>query len=648
MSVINSKRGNFGIASMIFLSSLIAATMAYGETRTFNGESDLKGLDIEGGVVLDASKAHDIESGSSLKVPNGGRVKWVLRNETGMGKVSMLIFEDGAAAKKPKDYGAGALWGIGQTDGTVIAVGAIYAPYLNGAETYAVGSFNPANNGKPWQNVQYLGIKRKPGWHMWTFEFTEASGLQISYDGANVNAKNQCFNWMKTPMRGFDRIMFLGDSTDAGQTLWIDDVNVTLDAGKALDPMWPPPPPKDLTVFTPSGEGNSSPYAVWKKWPGQDPSYFPIAVWLQDPKLASKYKEAGMNLYIGLWKGPTEEQLEQLRAAGMPVICDQNEVGMKHIDDPIIVGWMHGDEPDNAQPFKTYWNEDVEKIKAAWPEIEAFKKLGPGNPYKGYGPPVPPKTIIEDYARLKKNDPSRPVLINLGQGVAWEGWGGRGERTGKLEDYPEYIKGGDVITYDIYPAVHNTDGIAGSLWYQARGVRRLVEWTGGKKPVWNCMECTRISNPGVKPTPEQVRAEVWMSIIHGSRGLIWFVHQFNPSFNAKALLDDPEMLAAVTKINLQVKELAPVINSNAPANSAKVISSNENFPVHIMTKKHNGATYIFAVSMYKRDTNATFSIDGLTGANSAEVLGENRTIPVKDGMFKDDFTGYAVHIYKIR
>jgi hypothetical protein len=637
----NSKRGNFGIASLIFLSGLIAATMAYGETRTFNGEADLTGLELEGGAVLDASKAHDIESGSALKIPTGGKVKWLLRSATGMGKVSILVFEDGAAAKKPKESGAGALWGLGQPDGTIIAVGAIYAPYLSGAETYAVGSFNPASNGKPWQNVQYLGIKRKPGWHMWTFEFTEANGLQISYDGVNVNAKNQCFNWMKTNMRGFDRIMFFGDATDAGQTLWIDDVNVTLDTGKALDPLWPPPPPKELAVFIPPIERNYAPYAAWKKWPGQDPSYFPIAVWLQDPKLASKYKEAGMNLYIGLWKGPTEEQLEQLRAAGMPVICDQNEVAMKHLDDPIIVGWMHGDEPDNAQSFETVWKNDVKLIDAAWPEYA-------GRTWKGYGPPLAPKTIIEEYAKIKKNDPTRPVLLNLGQGVAWEGWGGRGLRSGKLEDYPEYVKGGDVITFDIYPAVHNTEGVAGNLWYQARGIRRLLEWTGGEKTVWNCMECTRISNPGVKPTPDQVRSEVWMSIIHGSRGLIWFVHQFKPSFNAKALLDDPEMLAAVTKINNNVRELAPVINSASPSNSAKVASSNENVPVHIMTKQHDGATYIFAVSMYKRDTNATFSIDGLTGANSAEVLGENRTIPVKDGMFKDDFTGYAAHIYKVR
>ena len=52
-----------------------------------------------------------------------------------------------------------------------------------------------------------------------------------------------------------------------------------------------------------------------------------------------------------------------------------------------------------------------------------------------------------------------------------------------------------------------------------------------------------------------------MSLVHGSRGLIYFVHQFKPKFNEHALLDDPEMLAAVTAINRQIRELAPVLNS---------------------------------------------------------------------------------------
>ena len=80
-----------------------------------------------------------------------------------------------------------------------------------------------------------------------------------------------------------------------------------------------------------------------------DPNFFPLAVWLQSPANAAKFREAGVNLYVGLWEGPTEEQLAELKKQKMRVICEQNAVALKHKDDPTIVGWMHGDEPDNAR-----------------------------------------------------------------------------------------------------------------------------------------------------------------------------------------------------------------------------------------------------------------------------------------------------------
>lgn len=349
------------------------------------------------------------------------------------------------------------------------------------------------------------------------------------------------------------------------------------------------------------------------------PDYFPIAVWLQPPARAAQYKKAGINLYVGLWRGPTEEQLATLRQAGLRVICDQNEVGLKHRDDPVIAGWMHGDEPDNAQ------------------------SLGSG---RGYGPPIPPEKIIASYQRIRERDPSRPVLLNLGQGVAWDDWHGRGVRTRHPEDYLEYVKGADIVSFDIYPVTHDRPAVSSNLWYVARGVERLVAWTEGRKPVWNCIECTRISHPTAKPTPHQVRAEVWMSLIHGSRGLIYFVHEWQPRFNESALLDDPDMLAAVTAINRQIHELAPVLNSPSLPGVVRVTSTNPEAPVAMMTKRQGDAVYIVAVAMRDGTTRARFELGDHHGTR-VEVLGEGRTIKAEAGVFEDGFRGWDVHLYRI-
>ncbi|NQT87386.1 hypothetical protein HQ560_11515, partial [bacterium] len=358
-----------------------------------------------------------------------------------------------------------------------------------------------------------------------------------------------------------------------------------------------------LAALARSGE---SPYAKWSHGPKVG---FPIAVWLQDTRLAPRYKAAGINLYIGLWKGPTEKQLADLTKAGMPVICDQNAVGLAHKDDAIIVGWMHGDEPDNAQ------------------------SLGKG---KGYGPPVLPAKIVADYKKIAAADPTRPVILNLGQGVAWDNWVGRGTRTRHPEDYAEYVKGCDVVSFDIYPVASARKEVHGNLWYVPYGVERLKKWAA-PRPVWNCIECTYIQAT-TKATPHQVRAEVWMSLIHGSRGLIYFVHEWKPKFNAKALLDDAEMLKAVTAINKQVQALAPVLDAEALE-----VAVTSTVPVAAIARKHEGATYVFAVGMKKGATRAVFQIAGLAG--QAEVIGEGRTVPVRDGRIEDDFAEWDAHLY---
>ena len=48
---------------------------------------------------------------------------------------------------------------------------------------------------------------------------------------------------------------------------------------------------------------------TWSNGLPTDPGFFPIGVWLQPPSRAQAYRDAGINLYVGLWKGPTEEQL---------------------------------------------------------------------------------------------------------------------------------------------------------------------------------------------------------------------------------------------------------------------------------------------------------------------------------------------------
>lgn len=372
-----------------------------------------------------------------------------------------------------------------------------------------------------------------------------------------------------------------------------------------------------LALFPALGQ---EPEPPWIRGLPGSPDEFPIGVWLQPPSRAAAYRAAGFNLYVGLWQGPTEEQLRVLKAAGLRVICDQNETGLAHRDDPTIVGWMHGDEPDNAQ------------------------SLGEG---RGYGPPIPPERIVADYEQIRRRDPTRPVLLNLGQGVAWDDWHGRGVRTRHPEDYPEYVKGSDIVSFDIYPVTHDRPAVSSNLWFVARGVERLVQWAGPRRPVWNCIECTRISHPTAQPTPHHVRAEVWMSLIHGSRGLIYFVHEWKPRFNESALLDNPRMLAAVTRLNREVQSLARVLHSPAVTNLVAVRSADPALPVAVTARQDGRVAHVFAVAMRDHSGTVQFDLAEPWRGARVEVIGESRA-PARTGTgFEDRFGGWDVHLYRL-
>jgi hypothetical protein len=242
---------------------------------------------------------------------------------------------------------------------------------------------------------------------------------------------------------------------------------------------------------------------------------------------------------------------------------------------------------------------------------------------------------------MKKNDPSRPVYLGLGRGVADTQWVGRGTCTGKTDMYKEYAKGADILGFDIYPA---NDGTA--IEIVASGLDNLLTWSGRTKPVIGIIEASNIDNTN-RPTPAQMRSEVWMDLVHGAAGIEYFCHRFSPTFSETDCLDDAPTKAALKDINAQVTALAPVLNSPPVGNGVTVQSSTSTIPVDTRLSRYGGATYLFAAEMRSGSTTATFTLRDFPATASAEVIGETRTIPVANGAFSDAFQSYGVHLYRV-
>ena len=154
-----------------------------------------------------------------------------------------------------------------------------------------------------------------------------------------------------------------------------------------------------------------------------------------------------------------------------------------------------------------------------------------------------------------------------------------------------------------------------------------------------------------------------MSIVHGSTGITYFVHEWDADGNFVsefALLNDHELAPAVTEVNAELTELASVINSDTlegkhtteilqGASSDDISTDYGIDPVASMLKKQDGEYYLFAVRMREDPAQAAFVFDGLFegGQWQAHVLGEDRVIDIIDGTLVDDFAGYDTHLYHI-
>ena len=386
-----------------------------------------------------------------------------------------------------------------------------------------------------------------------------------------------------------------------------------------------------LGLCVPSGANAASIYDAWTKGPSKDPSYFMIGVWYQDSVYAPQYKALGINTYVVLGDSPSG--MATLKANGMTAVLSADDsASWTLLSDPAFTCWLLPDEPDNAQ-------------------FTGLTITINGTKYSGFPAPgrIPPASIKSMYDQVKAADTTRPVHLGMSQGIADSNWVGRGTMSdpgGWPVAYTTYNTGCDITGFDIYPYV--SKGID-YLRFQALGLDNLKTIYGaGTKPIWNCFECTRVGSLTASfPTAQAMRSEVFTSLIHGSMGIIWFVHEVAPRpFDSIALLHNPTQSAAVKVINQQVAALAPVLNTPSSVGKATATSSTT-VSIDIMVKEYNNYIYILSAGMRNGAAVGTFRVNGLTGDSTAEVLGESRSVPVTNGRFIDSFLAWDVHIYKI-
>ena len=365
--------------------------------------------------------------------------------------------------------------------------------------------------------------------------------------------------------------------------------------------------------------------------------FFPIGIYhlpgSEDPH--RELAEAGFNL---VRSGASSDALDKAQAAGLkawvPIgghLTFDKDVDAKRAnlaelvatlkDHPALLAWESVDEP-------------------AWTYMKADQR-------------VPAAHLTAGYQTLKRLDSDHPVWLNHAP-------------ANLVETMRQYNGAADIIACDIYPVILPglkpmyalwEDGLQGDLlntYVSQVGeyAEKMKRVAGPGKPVWMVLqgfawamlqkEEERQTDKIRFPTRDEARFMAYDAIIHGAKGILYWGVSYTPQPSqfwsdlksvTKELGGLHDVLAAPPvdlKIGLRYHELGHSVDAG----------------VAVLAKQFDGELYLFTVNDDKNPVKVTFTLPHQYNG-TADVIAENRAVPVESGSFTDSYKPFEVNNYRI-
>ena len=230
--------------------------------------------------------------------------------------------------------------------------------------------------------------------------------------------------------------------------------------------------------------------------------------------------------------------------------------------------------------------------------------------------------------------------------------------SGPKTRYSDYVTATDGFLPEIYP-VRNKDGDVSDKTCVADVIRDMalfhsdVKQYGKGRPrtCWAIIQYFKgWSGWQHFPTREQLFAMSFAAVIHGAHGLTWYT--YGGFKDNEGITSTPERWKNICDLAGRLSALEPVLVERTPKQPPvpEVLSGPKTDchgrpSVSCLLKRHDGISYLLAVNAVAEPVSAKLTVPG---AETVEVLYENRTCICGGNAIADDFAPFAVHIYKWR
>lgn len=387
---------------------------------------------------------------------------------------------------------------------------------------------------------------------------------------------------------------------------------------------------------------------------------FNVGVWLQDPPkvrpgqsttVADEYAQLGVTHFMGIYQFPDESirypgynahAMQALADAGLRVYAGGERMDIiqwladnmeyVHLFDGVLVG----DEPDMTKAWYPHhhpdtWLEHTEDIR------ESLDAMG--------------LTHLGLYA-------------NFGKGIGKNPWIGYSAFPGPTiqDDHEKFFRHIDLFSVDVYitdPYENGGPNPYVGLWIYAESIKntrmRMAE-VGKAGPVWGFVECGNAFSTigGYKPVmdPRDMAAIVWLQVIAGAEGIIYFPQhrlQDPPQGVLPATdtypLEEPYCRAVMRAVNMSLHMYEWVLVGEHGELESEVV---DGMVLHT-TRRVNNHRAVFAIG----NGNA-LNPDGVTSTfrfradNPVLVHNTGEVLEPVDGWVTDTIGPYKLRVYVIR
>jgi hypothetical protein len=254
-----------------------------------------------------------------------------------------------------------------------------------------------------------------------------------------------------------------------------------------------------------------------------------------------------------------------------------------------------------------------------------------------------PSQLSQQYWQLKSADSNKPVVTTYSGGLML-GWL-NGPSTAQ---YQTLLQSTDWVAADIYPVTGwNLPGQIGAV---GQVVNRAQQLAPGKRQLsfieTGNQQLSWVPNE-VGVTPDQMRGEIWDSVIHGATGVVYFsrvIGQPNGVGTLAGYDDTPPAVAQeMTVQNARLQHYGAALLSTANPSGFSLTPSG---PLEVTWRSYGGKDYFYVLNLSNQSlANQPMSLNGVAAKGVVSVDGENRAVPISGGTMTDNFKPYEMHVY---